>query len=205
MGKSSAVTIALAVLCFALGWMIYEEAKAPLPVMTSPPPAVSADPTPDSAKFASRRTTTALPPIDAFQEITARPLFNASRRPIVADRIEPVAKEAELNIMLSGIVIDHTRQIAHLRSNTDKRVQALSVGDQIDSWRIEAIEPDRVVLRAGDRVETLFIQKFGSQDAAGRPNDRPSRPGINSRRSRIPDLSGWRSRTAPPRRQPRER
>ena len=65
--------------------------------------------------------------------------------------------------MLSGIVIGQTQQIAHLRSAADKQTLALSVGDKIGDWQIQSIFPDRVVLRSGGRVETLYMQKPGAR------------------------------------------
>lgn len=119
----------------------------------------------------SERTAVILPPIDAFGETVSRPLFNVSRRPIVVDAPVPAVKQTELKVMLSGIVIGHAQQIAHIRSETDQQTRALSVGDKIDDWQVESILPDRVVLRSGARVETLFMQKPGVQGPARSQRD----------------------------------
>lgn len=182
MERSSFITVALAILCLALGWLIYEETKRPSQMTNIDVPAVSTAFNGDPEKNAPKNMAVVLPSVDAFQEITSRPLFNVSRRPIVVDEPVPAVKQAELNVMLSGIVIDHSQKIAHLRSTTDKRVQALSVGDRIGDWRIEAIEPDRVLLRSGNKVETLYMQKPGSDNAAPRRSGQRSKTRIKSRR-----------------------
>lgn len=194
MGRSSTVTITLAILCLALGWLVYKETERPAPMTSTGVPVVSTGSVSDPAKIAPRNMAIVLPPIDAFQGITSRPLFNVSRRPIAVDNPPPVEERAELNVMLSGIVIGHSQQIAHLRSSADKRVQVLSVGDRIGGWRIEAIEPDRVVLRSGNQVETLFMQKYGSGDTATGRSDQKPETGVKSRKRRSQDRSRQRER-----------
>lgn len=165
MVKSPIITTSLAVLCLGLGWTVYADYHRPVPLKPVVGQAASGPILKGQDRVGSKRTAIALPPIEAFGEIVARPLFNVSRRPIVVE--EPIVPEktSELKVMLSGIVIGHSQQIAHLRSETDKRTRALSVGDKIDNWRIESILPDRVVLRSGGRVETLLMQKPGAQNA----------------------------------------
>jgi hypothetical protein len=171
MMKSSIVSVLLVALCSWLGWTAYEEAKLPaVPAADSRARNVGAETTRDRGKSERKSTTIVFPPLETLGDIVSRPLFNISRRPIMVEKLAPDEKPSELNIMLSGIVIGHTGQIAHLRSAADKQTQALSVGDKIGDWQIQSIFPDRVVLRAGGRVETLYMQKPGARNTvSGRP------------------------------------
>ena len=169
MAKSSLITITLIALCSWLGWTAFEEAWKPKPSIR----ARLADNGAATAGSQGKRTKKAgeeskkivFPPLEDLGDIVARPLFNVSRRPIVAEKVKQDEKPADLNVMLSGIVIGQTEQIAHLRSATDKQTHALGVGDKIDGWKVESIFPDRVVLRSGGRVETLYMQKSGASNA----------------------------------------
>ena len=166
--KSSLLSLALIGLCSWLGWTAYEETKRPIPSVASRElPAKSGAPEGQRTPI-NQKPSIIFPSLETLDEIVSRPLFNISRRPVIVEKITPVIAPTDLNVMLSGIVIGETRQIAHLRSLTDKQTLALSVGDKIGSWEIESIFPDHVVLRSGGRVETLFMQKPGVKSSPGR-------------------------------------
>jgi type II secretory pathway component PulC len=184
MMKSPIVTITLIGLCSWLGWTAYEEANRPVPSIDSRVRETVAVKVKNPVKSEQKKTAIIVPPLETLGEITSRPLFNVSRRPIAVKKLAPNVKPTEINLMLSGIVIGQTGQIAHLRSATDKQTQALSVGDKIGDWQIQSIFPDRVVLRSGGRVETLYMQKPGAGNAAsGRPAASRDKP--MSRREKI--------------------
>jgi hypothetical protein len=170
MMKSSIITVTLIALCAGLGWTAYEQAQRPLPLIDGRVRDAGAETGMGQGKSEQEKTAIILPPLDAFGDIVSRPLFNVSRRPIAVEKTVPDAKPAELNLMLSGIVIGQTGQIAHLRSAADKQTQALGVGDKIGDWQIQSIFPDRVVLQSGGRVETLFMQKPGAGNRASTPS-----------------------------------
>jgi hypothetical protein len=171
MMKSPIMSVLLLALCSWLGWAAYEESNQPIrPSAASRSGDAVAVTTGDRAKPKIKSTTFVFPPLETLGEIVSRPLFNDSRRPITVEEPTPEAKQRELNLMLSGIVIDHTGKIAHLRSATDKQTKALSEGDKIGDWQIQSILPNSVVLRSGGRVETLFMQKPGA--AAAKPSKR---------------------------------
>lgn len=184
MMKSSFVSILLIGLCSWLGWTVYEESNRPVPSTASIAPQISTEPAQNQGKSNPEKKAMNFPPLETLGDITARPLFNVSRRPIAIEKPTPEAKAAEINLMLSGIVIGQTGQIAHLRSTADKQTQALSVGDKIGDWQIQSIFPDRVVLRSGRRIETLFMQKPGARNkASGRPKS--VRDDSSARRKKI--------------------
>jgi hypothetical protein len=167
-----------------LAALVWWQINRPLPVAANREIAVSAGPIAIAGGPASGRAAPVLPPLSIYGAITARPLFNVSRRPIAVAR----ARTADIGVMLSGIVIDRNRQIAHLRTRSDKRIQALGVGDRIANWRIEQIAPDRVILRSGNQVETLFMQErnAGAVTIDRVPGRLPSRTGVYPRTRPIP-------------------
>jgi len=172
MMNSPLVTLTLVALCSWLGWTAYVETNRLNPSADGRGRIVGGrsvhgggETTQSLGKSELDNATIVFPPLETFDEIVARPLFNATRRPEKVEVALPDVMPSELNIMLSGIVIGQTQQIVHLRSTTNKQTQALSVGDKIDDWQILSILPDHIVLQSGDRVETLFIQKLVREGA----------------------------------------
>ena len=184
--NSSIITIALMALCGWLGWTAYEEAVKPVPSTATAPStrSIAPAPTPKGGNPDQAGKTVAFPPLDTLDDMVSRPLFNVSRRPIVVETPTPEVKASELNVMLSGIVIGQTEQIAHLRSATDKETKALRVGDKIDGWQIQSIFPDRVVLRSGGRVETVYMQKPGESSPSAQATPPAQRK--SGRLNRVP-------------------
>jgi hypothetical protein len=161
---SPKLTASLVALCLGLSWMIYDALEPSADLSRTAPSARSA-----GAKISQRAPVPefAIPdfqahPIDDFGAIVERPLFNNSRRPITVAGPEAASAPVAGAIMLSGIVIDNDRRIAHLKSDTDTRIRAVGVGDAVGNWRVELILPDRVVLRSNDMIKTIFMQKFDS-------------------------------------------
>jgi hypothetical protein len=113
----------------------------------------------------------ALPAKDAFAEVTARPIFNAGRKPDPARDAAVVAESAgETTSDLSqfrvvGIVTDRELQLALVQtpSGTTARVRA---GDTIDGWRIEKVDVSGVTATDGTRSARLVIPRA--------PNGTPS-------------------------------
>ena len=181
------ITLALLSLCGWLGRTAYEQAVKPVPSTSPSARNVLAVNTQDKKISGRERKAIDFAPLETLDDIVSRPLFNVSRRPIEAENTAQDAKPSELNVMLSGIVIGHTSQIAHLRAATDKETQALRIGDKIGGWLIQSIFADRVVLKSGSRVETLYMQKPGESNAASRakPQTRRARKKVerNARRN----------------------
>jgi len=170
MAKSSLITITLIALCSWFGWTAFEESRKPMPSVRARVAdggtATASNRGRKGGKPGTENKKIVIPPLDDLGDIVARPLFNVSRRPIVVEKVKQEEKPADLNVLLSGIVIGQTQQIAHLRSATDKQTHALSVGETIDGWKVQSIFPDRVVLRSGGREETLYMQKSGAGNTA---------------------------------------
>ncbi len=158
-GRPSALLIGL---CLILGGVIYLElsfgpshrAASPIPIAPGPPePAVLlvADP-----GFAMK-------PPDDFSEIAQRPLFIPSRRPLPPDteppRPSPGPRKAKRHrFTLKGVVIVADERMAVLQRRRSRTVLRVVEGQQIDGWLVEAIMPDRVVLRQGEMTEVVALR-----------------------------------------------
>ena len=147
-------------LCLILGGVIYLELSfgpshpAASPIAPGPPePAVLlvADP-----GFTMK-------PLDDFSEIAQRPLFIPSRRPLPPDTEppRPGPRKAERHrFTLKGVVIVGDERMAVLVNQRRRSRTVLRVveGQQIDGWLVEAIMPDRVVLRQGETREEVALR-----------------------------------------------
>jgi hypothetical protein len=86
-----------------------------------------------------------LPPLDAFREIAARPLFTPDRRPPAH---APVRVSQELR--LEGVVVIGAEKRAIIKQ-ADGRTARVSEGGTVGDWTVRQIDRDRVLLVAGDR------------------------------------------------------
>lgn len=107
--------------------------------------------------------------LDKLRDTVGRPLFEKSRRPVeppaplAAPKIEappppppaPAADDGALSLL--GIVASEGRTIALLRRNFTGQNVRVEVGDAVDGWTIERIEPQRVTLRQGDKRIALQL------------------------------------------------
>jgi hypothetical protein len=93
----------------------------------------------------------ALPPTEAFQDIEARPLFWASRRPIAAAD-GPAAAPPDL--VLLGVVRDEEDAIALIRHGQPPHVERVKEGAALEGWIVSEVALNGVVLvRGGTRAE----------------------------------------------------
>lgn len=115
---------------------------------------------------------TSMPPISAYGGITARPIFNADRRPdplTSARRSTPQAQPADADISefrLVGIVTDSVAQRALIVRSGGPAVK-VSPGDRLGGWRIEKIDPSGVLATSEGRSVKIVIPK--SQPPAATP------------------------------------
>jgi Type II secretion system protein C len=103
-----------------------------------------------------------LAPAEDFEDILARPLFNRSRRPDLAQENPQGGgggseEAAAAQISLNGVVLAGGRRIALLRLDGDPKVMHVAEGQQAGGWLIEAIRPDRVILRRGDSASEVAL------------------------------------------------
>jgi len=104
-----------------------------------------------------------LPSLDGLAETRNRPLFTPSRRPPPA-RIEPQklqagvaasAREAFAGFRLKGVMIAGSKRQVLLTPPGGSRPLVLEEGSTHAGWTVQKIEPERLTLTAGEKVETI--------------------------------------------------
>ncbi|MGH7090297.1 MAG: hypothetical protein ACREFQ_15480 [Stellaceae bacterium] len=130
-----------------------------------PLPATPVPASPQAATDASLPTFTA-PPDSHFTEIGTRPLFVPGRRPERDDGPADRPRGAPAAILVQGVVLSPDRRIAVIRHGNPPRFESLARGAEIDGWRVERIENDRVTLSANGRTLDLPV---GERDRPGEP------------------------------------
>lgn len=105
------------------------------------------------------------PPPNLVTVISERPLFVPSRRPYVAPPpVEPAAGPAQaaaepLTAELVGVMLTGARRAALVQRKGSSSPERLSVGQSIDGWLVEQVEPRRAVLRRGAEERVLELRR----------------------------------------------
>jgi hypothetical protein len=115
-------------------------------------------------------------PAAAFTEILARPLFSRTRRPSAQAGQLP----ASSSLTLIAIVISDDERHALLGSGQPLKITRVHEGDEIAGWTVEAITPDKVIVRRADAREEVKPKGFG------RVNTTKPLPAIISSRGQVP-------------------
>lgn len=103
-----------------------------------------------------------MPPMAELTEMVERPLFFKDRKrpadeaPATGSAV--AAARPAGKVLLTGVVISPGEKIALVRSTVTKEVVSLTIGQKIDSWKLEEIRPDRILIRFGDQVEEVMIE-----------------------------------------------
>ncbi len=133
------------------------------------PPVIRPTPPPELPAVAPLEPFSLSPPTQ-YSEVAIRPLFIAERRPEPPpppDEAQPEKPPPgpEQKFMLFGVMIMPGTQAALLRPEApNARTVRVGVGEMIGEWRLDAVLPDRVVLRKGETTQDL-------------PLTRPRKPG----------------------------
>lgn len=104
-----------------------------------------------------------LSPPDQYSEVVARPLFIATRRPEPPPPPEEAPPEkpavkAEQKLTLLGVVIAPNIKVALLRpEEANAKTVRIKLGETVGEWQLEAIYPDRVVVRNGQSTQELAL------------------------------------------------
>lgn len=159
--------VVLALVCILLLGAITYEIAAPLPEPALPAAAPDTRPiaTPPLPVFHP-------PPSENFDEINARPVFDRARAPIAADTTTSIGSFSGSStsppaVSLVGIIIDGPRRIAMIRSSVAPVATSVSLGDSIQGWKVDEIDPDRIVLRSGSDKAEVRLSQSRSPNAAG--------------------------------------
>ncbi len=105
-------------------------------------------------------------PADASREVTERPLFFRSRRPLppeppaVAEpRPEP---QPPLTFALVGTIVTGPTRVALVKPEKAASVE-LAVGQSLEGWTLTTIDADRVMVRHGGTEQLLGLRDFGAK------------------------------------------
>lgn len=96
-------------------------------------------------------------------EIQGRPLFWEGRRPleaptVVVEQREPTKKAGKLKgIKLLGIF--GAGESAGIIVSEQGKMRRILQGEELAGWTVDAVNPDSVVFKSGDRSETLLLRQ----------------------------------------------
>ena len=108
-------------------------------------------------------------PIEQFQSVKDRPLFFEGRRPPAeyvpdapaAKPARPAAKVPPPRASLSGVVrVGDTTYVMLQGVGKEKGLVRTRVGEDVDGWKVESIQDDRVVLNNGDEKHEIHLRSY---------------------------------------------
>lgn len=109
-----------------------------------------------------------VPEISDYDEIINRPLFFEDRKPYVYVAPETPTKKPRKKkqaapkkteqYSLNAVVITSERQLAIIQSGRKKTLQRIALGEEIDGWTLETIEPRSVLLKKGNESKNLELE-----------------------------------------------
>lgn len=94
-----------------------------------------------------------MPPLEAYAEVTARPLFSPDRRPREA---APVEAGPTAPVALKGIVINGKNRYAVVEEGTPATPKRVGEGQTLDVGTVKSISHDHVVLTMRGGADTII-------------------------------------------------
>lgn len=168
--ERSLATLGLLALCAGLAgvvWWELERAPAARSVELASVEAAPPAPAPEAAGIR-------LPPLDQYDAIVQRPLFNETRAPIEsapgAEAGSAPARAAERafeELTLTGVVISADKLIALIKDVRAGTVHRVEPGAPLGAWRLERVDAESVTLRNEDTERTLTLYKREPPSPAG--------------------------------------
>jgi hypothetical protein len=113
---------------------------------------------------------------DLLATILARPLFSATRRPPDRATGDHPSDLDLANLRLTGIVIERSRHLALFAVKGAKPL-TLTVGESLNEWRVESIDPRAVSLTGPDG--TRVLQPESDKNLVRPKPPAPPRPAAN--------------------------
>jgi general secretion pathway protein N len=183
-------TLILGIICLALAavvadelWLIYRSDAEPVPVAAPPKDGLeekAAADIPPAQEFV-------LPPLTAYQEIVARPLFTVSRRPPAREEDEEVLEAQERapvqplpkTLRLTSVVIAEGVRFALLEDTGAKKLRRVKEGQELEGWKVAEIRPERVVFEQGEARESMDLRIYNKYVP---PAVKPRRPARAAKR-----------------------
>ena len=110
---------------------------------------------------AETRSGFVMPPEGTYAEVSERPLFLRFRRPLppeLATKEETPAETTPAAFILSGVILTGTKRMAFLQPQNSPKIARVEEGQQYEGWTVEAIHPNRVVMRRGQEVSEIVLE-----------------------------------------------
>jgi len=108
-------------------------------------------------------------PIEQFHSVKDRPLFFEGRRPPAeyvpdapaAKPVRPAANVRPPNATLSGVIkVGDTTYVLLQGVGKEKGLVRTRVGEDVDGWKVESIQDDRVVLKNGAEQHEIHLRSY---------------------------------------------
>jgi hypothetical protein len=132
------------------------------------PVAQSPRPAPPAATVARLRW----PDLDAFSDVTERPLFTPGRRPPAAAVAAPDPSSPPPPFALIGVIGAGADRVALMRG-PDGTARRGRVGDVVDGWRIDRVDPRAVTWRRGEEARRTALGAASAPSAARKGRSAP--------------------------------
>ena len=154
----------LLLLCCGLSGAIYVGLPEPIsPASIAAPAALPSPPPLDAGPAFS------MPPLSAYAEVVARPLFSSTRRPSAIAALD----EKPADFTLVGIVISPRERHALFSHGIPAQLEHVVEGQSVDGWTVTSIEPGRVLLAQGGREIEINSSTKPRQTAEAKPTYAP--------------------------------
>jgi type II secretory pathway component PulC len=116
-------------------------------------------------------------PEESYVDLVARPLFIKGRRAVDEPRPEAEQGEARsenFDWQLNGI-FGTKKAVSALFSRAKTKVakdnfRKITVGDELDGWKLIEINKDRAVFKQGNKEKELLLRKPKSKELSRQPN-----------------------------------
>jgi hypothetical protein len=157
--------IILTGLCIVMVYMLWLATKPMSYVNESQNAAVNEEESNAISSFPNIENT--IPTVDEFEEMINRPLFYESRVPFVFEEAEEIEKSNNTKktnkkrneeYSLSAVIITPDKKIALIQLNREKELQRINLGENIDDWKLEEVEPHQIKLSKGAETKTLLLE-----------------------------------------------
>jgi general secretion pathway protein N len=157
-------TLLLLLLCCGLSGAVYVGLTEPIT-----PAGIAAPPPPHSPLLIDRGPGFSMPPLSAYADVVARPLFSSTRRPAAQAALDD--KPADFTLV--GIVISPGERHALLRHGSPAQLEHVVEGQSVDGWTVTSIEPGRVLLAQSGREAEINSSTKPGQAAEPKPDYAP--------------------------------
>lgn len=138
------------------------------------------------------------PAIERYSEFLARPLFSQTRRPYQTTDTPSgapgtIATPSSSELELSGISLSATQRLVLIKTKRDNAHHRVGEGEEFRGWMLEAVYPDKIVMKNGAQTQELALVRKGDPLAAKRKKEsrkrRQSRSAEAQTRAKEPQKS----------------